>query len=368
MPEITIKKTSLHPEHTVLFYYMMDGDTVLSEGKFQYINTRFGENNIKTMTAGAVETPVHLRRGGNVRKIFDKAYSDAAESGVISAVLHPFSFAYYQKFGYGKVSDHLIVRCPVRMIDFVDRCNDLSPYIGAQEQLEDLLTVYNQFTKGRHLMRQRYDETYWKDKITYIYYENGMPTGYISFTTEKTRVINHYEDGLMTVHEIVYTTPAALCALLGFIRMYEGELDDVEFSHLEVCPEIELKLKHDTHTSYRRLPDLMARIINPEGLFKAQQYPKEEGAFSVRITDDFLTGTGSFKVDYCGSECVVKNLSDTAEVDLTLSMSAFSRLVYGYDGVSAKEAQYMNGVSINRNADDFFRAFPSRPIGAFEHF
>ena len=368
MAEITIEKNILHPDHTSLLYQAKEGDTVLSKGRFQYIQTRFGDANIKTMTAGGLETPVHYRRGGNVRKIFEKAHFHAAEDGVISAILHPFSFAYYQMFGYGKVADHLIVRCPIRMIDFVDRCNDLVPYTGTPEQLKDLLTIYNQFTKGRSLMRQRYDETYFKNNITYIYYEDGTPTGYIMFSTEKTFHINHHENGLMTVYETAYTTPEALRAILGFIRMFEGELDDVEFAHLEVCPEIQLLLKHDTHTSYRRLPDMMARIINPKGLFLAQQYPKQEGAFSIRIVDELSIGTGSFQVDYGNGEGVVKELSDTTDVDLTLSMPAFSRLVYGYDGIGAKEAQYMKDVSINGNADDFFRAFPKRPVGAFEHF
>jgi len=369
MAEITVEKNILHPDHTSLLYQAKEGDVEQSKGRFFYVNTWFGKDLIKTMTAGGVATPPQYRRGGNVRKIFEKAHQTAAEDGVVSAILHPFSFAYYENFGYGKVADHLIARCPIRLMDFVERCNDLVLYTGSPEQLEDLLTIYNEFIKGRTLMRQRYNETFWKKETTYIYYEDGKPTGYIMFSTEKTLRINHYEDGLMTVHETVYNTPKALRAILGFIRMYEGELDDVEFAHLEVCPEVQLLLRHHTHTSFRLLPDMMARILNTEAILNVAEYPQQEGTFRICVEDTYPLGKGSFQVDYGKGEAVVKRLADSAEVDLTLSMSAFSRFVYGYDGIGVKEAKFMDGVSVDgKNADDFFRAFPKRFVGAFEHF
>ena len=250
----------------------------------------------------------------------------------------------------------------------VDRCCELVPYDGTPEQLQDLLTVYNRFTEGRTLMWQRYNDTCFQNKTVYIYYENGAPTGYISFSTEETFCINHYTNGLMTVHETAYITPKALRSILGFVRMFEGELENEEFTHLESCPEIELLIKHDTYTAYQRVLDIMARVIHTEAFLKALQYPAQEGSFRLRVEDALPSGRGSFQVDYGKGDAVVTRLDDSAATDITLDMPAFSRLVYGYDGVSAKEAAYMNGVSISGNADDFFRAFPKQHAGAFEHF
>ena len=99
MATISVERENLHPDHTDFSYKALDGDTVMSKGNFQYINTRFGQSFIKTMTAGGIETPVHFRRHGNVRKIFQKALESAAQDDVLVSLLHPFSFSYYQMFG-----------------------------------------------------------------------------------------------------------------------------------------------------------------------------------------------------------------------------------------------------------------------------
>ena len=340
----------------------------LTSGKMHLINTAWGDGFVKTLAFSGVATPLHLRRHGYVRELFQEALDWGIAQGAIVSVLHPFSFSYYQKFGYGKVSDHLIVRTPIRMLDFVPRCCNLVKMDSTDEGWQEVYKVHNKFCQNRTLMMLRDDPIFYGKRTVYLYYENGEPTGYIAYSTEKTLHINHYEDGVMYVNEIAYLTPQALNALLGFIRMFEGELDDVEFANLTMCPEIDLLLRHNTHTRYRLLPDLMVRVLDTEKLFLSHKYPKQPGSFRIHVTDPLPTAGGSFCVEYGNDKVNVTRLQEDAQVDLTVDASTFARLVYGYDTLTPQQAAYMPGLSITGNADDFFRAFPKQNAGMFAHF
>lgn len=346
-----------------------EGEERYSVGTFRFRNTSFDGGFIKTMTAGAVATPVHLRRGGNVRKIFEFAHAMACEHDVAAAILHPFSFAYYNKFGYEKVADHLIVSAPIRYIDFVPRRCSLVPC--TEENIGDLISVYEEFTRGRNLLFERkMPEQFgkYKDSLTYVYYNGKKAEGYIIFNTEKVLHTNHYEEGKMSVREMVYTTPAALSELFSFIRMYEGELEDVEFLNLAMTPEIDLSLRNYTHTKYTLLPDIAAKVINTKLLLGSLALPSTEGALSVKIPEGDVGVRGTYLLEWGGGQSHVKQLSDIADADATVSAKALARLAYGYDVISRTSLPYLSDVEVNKNEYGFIAAFPKKACGVFEHF
>ena len=367
MADIVITERFDYEHYSSLRVAAVEADgTVLSKGNFKYVTSNFGKGSVKTMIAGGIGTPVHYRRGGNVRKMFETMHDEAVKEGAAVALLHPFSFSYYRKFGYEKVSDHVIVKFPTRMIDFVPRACNLVPY--DEGKLRDLIDVYNKFSVGRQLMMRRFNDRYYKDsnKQTYIYYENGEPMGYIIYSAKKEFVVNHAANGCITVHEMCYTSLDALRALFSFLRMFEGEFDDVILENVAMCPEVELLLRHYTHTSYTVVPDVMAKTLDTEKMLLAADYPNKEGEFTVKVEDTMPSVTGIFKVSYGGGDRKVERTDKTP--DLILEAPAFTRLIYGYDGVSAEMAKYMDGVEICGNADDFFLAFPKKPCGVLEHF
>ena len=366
MADIVITERFEYDDYTSLRVAAIEDETVMSKGVFKYLDSMFGKGYIKTMIAGGIGTPVHYRRGGNVRKMFDTMHGEAVKEGAAVALLHPFSFGYYAKFGYEKVSDHVIVKFPTRMIDFVPRSCDLVPY--DESRLNDIIAVYNKFAQGRNLLMRRFNDKYYKDpnKQIYVYYEKGTPSAYIEYSAKNEFIVNHMGNGVVTVHEMCYTSPEGLRALFSFLRMFEGQYDDIELANVSVCPEVELLLRHYTHTSYTLVPDVMAKTLNTEMMLMAADYPNKEGGFTVKVEDAMESVVGTFKVSYGGGDCRVERV-DSAP-DLTLAAPAFTRLIYGYDGASAATAAYMNGVEINGNADGFFAAFTKKPCGVYEHF
>ncbi len=368
MTKIEILSHDIGKEKSVLRVGATEDGKVKSSGGFTFTETSFADTTVKTMLPGGIETPVENRRNGNVRKMFDYMHYYAANEGVAVSLLHPFSFTYYEQFGYKKVADHLILRFPTRMIDFVPRRCSFVPY--DETRLSDVLEIYRAFSKGRNLLPERFDDSHYtrEGRQTYVYYDNGSPTAYVTFTQTKTLYINNYINTLLTVNEMAYKSAKGLREIFSFLRMFEGEFDETELRDCSLCSEVDLVLKHYVHTDYKRLPDLAARVINTERLLDANTYPEKEGEFTVRITDAMPTVAGVYNVCYGGKDHRIQRLGDSADAQLTLSATAFVRIIYGYDPVDAKNAEYIEGVEIHSPCDDFFRAFPKRPCGAFEHF
>lgn len=341
----------------------------LSTGGFGFRESRYCGKYLRTLTAGGIATPVHNRRGGNVRKMFNTVFEMAPENGWAVSMLHPFSFSYYRMFGYEKIADHRILRFPTRLLSFVPRRCKLVRYDN-DEQLADILAIYDEFASKRNIMFRRTNGSMYKKKDkTYIYYdENGKPASYIVYKTYNEYVINHMANSLLTVEEMVFTTPESLRELFSFLYMFEGEMDEIEIANCAMSPEVDLILRHYDQTTYTLVPDIMARILDVKAVLEANEYPEQEGKFTVKVEDTLDFTKGVYQVTYGAGEGVVKKLADNADCDLVAQMPAFTQLVYGYDEYNSFNARFMEGVMLNNDAKDFFRAFPNRPAGLFEHF
>ncbi len=327
--------------------------------------TRFAGNNITTLAVGGVGTAPEYRRNGCVRAMFEDFLPRARENGWVVSILHPFSFSYYRKFGYEKVSDHVLLSFPITALDFLPRDPGLVPY--TDDCAADLIDLYDRCTKNRNLTFQRPGANAFGHR-KYLYYENGKAEGYIALELQNHYEINRMVSDNLHIYEMGYTSPRALRALLSFCRMFEGELDTVLIHDVGMLPEVDLLLKHYTHTAYRTVPDIMARVLDTKAILEANTYPAKKGHFTVRVEDKYDSVRGVYRVAYENGTGEVEQLSDEADFDLSAPVAPFTRMVYGYDAYNAYLASFMDGVRVNNDAVDFFRAFPKRMNGLFEHF
>ncbi len=361
-------------EHVRSVYYQIcrDDGTEMTHATINTVQTRFAGSWIPTMTVCGVGTRPQFRRQGTVRELLEKLLFSARENGWYVSLLHPFSFSYYRKFGYERVSDTVIADMPITALDFLPRYPDLVQLEEA-DRPEDLIKVYAAFNKNRNLSFDRYavDQFKKNKSYTYLYYNKaGECTGYII-----TQIENHY-DGInrmisdnLHVHEMAYLDKDALMHLLSFLRMFEGELKTVRFHDLGPIPEVDLCLKHFMDTRYDIHPDIMARILDTEAMLHVNAYPTERGVFTLRVEDNLPDVAGTFRVEYENGKCEVERLDSMyARVDLTVGPTALAKFMYGTNAFNADSASYLDGVTMETDAADFFRAFPKRTNGLFEHF
>ena len=143
----------------------------------------------------------------------------------------------------------------------------------------------------------------------------------------------------------------------------------IRFHDIGLTPEVDLCLKHFMDTRYDIHPDIMARILDTEAMLRANAYPAARGVFTLRVEDDLPDAAGVFRVEYENGACSVERLdADTAKADLTVGPTALAKLLYGTDAFCAETASYLDGVRMENAAEDFFRAFPKRINGLYEHF
>ena len=336
--------------------------------------TRFADGWVDSLMLGGVGTDPEYRRRGHVRRIIERAFSQAKARGWAVSILHPFSFSYYRKFGYERVADHLVLDFPLRALDFLPRCDAVEP-VRDESAARAAMDVMNAFSRGRGLMPRRVETRFYpldgalESGRTYLHRgPDGAPDGYVTLKLDKTFRVNTFVESVLTVRELCFLSPEALRALLGFLRMFDGEAEAVHVDNCAMAPELDVTLRHYMHTTYRVLPDLMARVLDVEALLRANAYPDAPGAFTLRVEDPYGVASGAWSVRYGGGRADIEVLPAGAPCGLTMDVTPLAPLLYGAWDMDAHRLRYVEGVRAESSAEDFLRAFPVRPRGIFEHF
>ena len=373
----TVTATSHGNFHTLFSANTPEGIS-MSRGSLVFREAHFAGRPLLCGTVGGVGTDPEYRRGGLVREIFSEMAKECARREIPLTILHPFSFAYYRSFGFERVGDHRVLEFPITALNFAPRYPDLIPCRGP-ERREDLSRVYNAFAAdGRHLMFRRFPESFPTGSETrkfYISYdEAGNPDGYLALEIENYFSVNRMVSVNLHVHELIALTAEALLKFFGFLRMFEGEMETVKLHNVAMIPEVELRLRHYMHTRITVLPDLMARINDVKAFFEAVPYPAEAGCFTFKTEEPPKSPwsgertNGVWQVRFENGVGTVTRLSDDADYDFFADIPALTQLAFGYDSYGYDTARFTEHTAWNNPAPDFFRAFPRRPGGIFDHF
>ena len=359
-------------------YSCVQNGNRLSSGRFRNFKLHLNGAVIDGLAALGIGTEPENRRLGLVRKILAASGVIANERNIPISILHPFSFAYYRKFGYERVSDTRILEFPMTALNFVDRysdfvrCTDRS-FIPALDE------VYNRFATKRNLAFPRngnfdYGISDEKKKVYISYDENGTPDAYVTLSVENYFYVNKMVSVNLNVYEFAFTSPAALDKIFGFMRMFEGQLETVKIHECALAPEVERRLRHYHHTKITVIPDIMARINDVQAVLTAVEYPMGKGEFTVKVYEPEGSSypkektTGIWNVKYENKKATVTKLPDESDYDLCADIPAFTQMVFGYECSGIETARYIANTEFKNECEDFFHAFPNRPAGVFEHF
>lgn len=370
---------TFHFEDGALRFAALDGERKVSWGGACFEQAHLNGALLPVARVGGIGTEPEYRRKGLVRQFFAGVWEHLDKENIPLSFLHPFSFSYYRKLGYERVADHRILEFPMKALDFVPRYAEVVR-CKAPQHAEELAQVYNRFAEKRNIMFRRTPETAYMSagnpaaEVYLLCGEDGAAEGYVVLDREQYYSVNKMVSVNLNIRELCFTSPEALLKLLGFLRMYEGQMDSIKVHNCAMSPELEAALRHYTHTKITVMPDIMARVHDVEAVLKAVKYPELPGCFTVRVREPAGTGHNPAKTDGCwqvayGKGSVsVERLDNDAPCDLDCDICAFTRLIFGFDSVGVETARYLPGTKIYTSCEDFFRAFPNRPGGVFEHF
>ena len=346
--------------------YLDDGETLTATIFTPEFDSYYCGKVFKSVGIGGVASVPEYRRMGAVRAIFDEIFRMAPERGWATSFLYPFSFNYYRQFGYECVMKRMTIKVPASAMAKFPRNTSAKMYIrGGAVTENDLLSVYNAYAENYDCMFRRsglraYSEKpHQSQRLTYVWYDGETP---VSLATIRCK------DGVMTVSELCYTSPEALRGILGFLRMFEGQVQEFKFTELPPESELDLLFGEFVDVEYSMHSNAMGRVLLPQTLLENSIYPEEFGHFRVQIDDPLAFNRGVYAVEYVRGEAQVIRMPFDSAYDLSLNVPALSRILLGGERFDARRASYMDGVKICGNADDFFRVFGRRANNLLEKF
>ena len=318
--------------------------------------TNYCGNLLNTIVVSGVCSRPEHRRIGSVREIMKKIGETALENDWTIGFLHPFSIEYYEKFGYANLNRMFAIRVPFENLRHIPRNTDAVLYTG--EQFEDLKELHTKCALRENLMTLREEKKYFCDTplesadYTYMRYDtDGKADGYVRFTVERPNELN--------VEELFALSPEAVYGIIGFLRNYDGIVKDLFVRMQYQGSGFACIADRIDGVTYEFNGSTAARIYNLKKLLENNSYPKEYGKFRILSIDEFEQNNGIFEVEYQDGKAVVTHKAE-GDYDIALTAPAAARLMLAGEGHTAKTAIYIDGVEINGNADDFFRAFPYR--------
>lgn len=229
--------------------------------------------------AGVATWPEHRRRG-MVAKLLRHSLNVMKEQGSLVSMLAPFSFAFYNRFGW--------VYCIDRKQYILDRADwpKFQASKGAIERtdhFQEIASVYETYAARFSGTLQR-SEDWWqtrikkgKQGIRALYRdENGVAQGYMIYQVKQSEMI---------VHEMVYLTVEAYQGLWNFIANHDSMANQVKI----IVPTNDGLpfLLPNPRIKQEIFPYFMARIVDVEPFLRQYSFISQtsEAELNVCVTD-----------------------------------------------------------------------------------
>ncbi|MFW9779949.1 MAG: enhanced intracellular survival protein Eis [Candidatus Heimdallarchaeota archaeon] len=289
---------------------------------------------VKMAGITAVACRPEYRRKSYMTRLFRDTFTRLNQQGFLVSVLYPFTFAFYEKLGYGQ-ADAIIAHTikpteilkrptPNRIIteDFdpsFQRCQPL--YRQLSEKKEGLVE------RPHYVWEKLYGWNWTNGGFQFICQDlEGNDLGYIITRFERKSPNNPFS--FLEVREIVYFDPETKQALLNFLADHDSQRD-----YIKIAPFDQNYLPFLTTPRMKEnliIANSMIRIMNIKNLIPLLKYPEE---VSTNITLDlkdphcsWQNKTLTIQVEN-GRGIITSHLSDES---LSLGVKELSQVVIGF--------------------------------------
>lgn len=323
------------------------------------------------------------RGAGNVRAMFGEVLRSFRARGDVFALLIPFSFAFYRKFGFEVCARNLRQRVAIEQLAPF-RCACAVQQVTSAEDVPALKSLYDAYALTVNLMPRRgeadwamqgggeFQPSDWPDgdkrRYTYLFGDGqpgsgvvDVPRGYLKFYF-KTGSVGPFI-GTLCVEDLVYDSTATLRNILGFMYGLRAKLVDVVIE-CEQGLDLALLVPEASEVQTTVEGHFMARTLDVERVLGAMRYPNELGFFSVWVEDDFLPeNTGRYNVTFdrgCCHQVVHATDVDPASADLVVDVRTFTQLAVGL--IDLRAAELRESTAVNANRGTLERIFVRKPV------
>lgn len=311
------------------------------------------------------------RGGGNVRALMGAVLEDFRDRGDVFAVLIPFSFSFYRKFGFELAARTTRYRIPIEQLADLP-CDYVVTKVETEQDVAPVRALHEDVARS-HDMCLVYEEADWRwrgngmfgepdfihpDRQTYTYVLWDKETPVASVTFSFTHAPDNPFFGKAEVSDLTWRDPGALKGTLEFLYRLRAKVGSVR---LELPCELDVAavLPEPDKIQCSLGGHVMARVLNVPEALRAMPHPKGPGSYVLAVHDALIPqNDGAWQVTFGDGEVRVSKAPD-ASPDLELSEAALAQLVSGVTGLAT--SQLRTDVQVHKGTQTLARVFTRRP-------
>jgi len=335
---------------------------------------RFDGHSVKMSGIGGVGTLPEARKGGHIRRIFERLLPEAYEKGVVFSNLTPFSHDFYRKFGYE-------VTCTRNDLTIsTGDLTEIKPYgeyvhILPGDDTSLLAEVHSAYISN---INHGIHRDYWPENRAWKRFtrEDPFTTGHFLYLwkdeTGKAKSYIKYQDVIedgdhnMSVTELAFVDKKGLYGALGitgglsaqyenFKWLMPAYIDAYDFIGDSWSVEQEIK------------PREMTRVVNVKAALELMRRPCCEGEYVIEVEDENISANnGKYLVEFSARETKVSASSRNA--DIKCDIQTLSQLVTGYRTLENALYSRQEGLEVCGNIETLKSVFTQRPQHVTEYF
>ncbi|KKD53441.1 MULTISPECIES: GNAT family N-acetyltransferase [Paenibacillus] len=283
--------------------------------------------------AGVATWP-EKRRGGMVSRLLTHALEEMKTAGQSLSFLHPFSFAFYRKFGWETYTEYKKYVIPIDK--FPAKLKTEGIVKRDIKNISELDQVYQSYASRYNGTLVR-DKAWWQERIlnenyrTVVYYTDaGDPQGYALYKIE---------DKQLNCDELVYENETARRALWTYFANHDSMITQGKFIYVPADDNLPFLLD-DPRIQQETVPYFMGRIVDAVAFVERYPFEQigEETSLTLHLTDRYAPwneGVWRLTITTEGQGHLARvdksNLSENDTVaDLELGIQSLTTLMLGY--------------------------------------
>lgn len=275
----------------------------------------------------SVATWPEYRRQGMVKHLLKHALTYMKNQGMTISFLHPFSFAFYRKFGFELAFANKTYTIPIEYFKNVERGHGYVRRIN--NDLTPLQAIYHAYAK-RFTGPIVRDDQWWRQRvlnkqghIAVAYHMGGEAEGYLIYDVKNKQ---------MTIQEIAYRSLNGLQLLMTFISHHDSMAENVQ---LTVPESDQLSFILDEPTIKQQLiPYFMARVVDVHAFLQVYPFKQQQmKPLALHVTDDFFpynSGTYILHFQRGSIDITFARKKQTVYSSICLNIQALTTIFLGY--------------------------------------
>jgi len=335
---------------------------------------RFDGHSVKMSGIGGVGTLPEARKGGHIRRIFEKLLPQSYEKGVIFSNLTPFSHDFYRKFGYeiacarnklcistGDLSEikskgefvHILPGDDTTLLAEVHSAYIANINHGIHRDYWPENRAWKRFTKDDPCASGTYIYL-WKD-------ETGKARSYIKYQDELAD-----GDHNMAVIELAFIDKKGLYGALSIVGGLSAQFENFKWLMPTFIDPFDFT--GDAWSVEQEIrPRDMTRVVNVKAALELMRRPCGEGKYIIEVKDENITANnGKYLVEFAPEGLKIDQTSKDA--DIKCDIRVLSQLVTGYRTLENALYSRQEGLEVSGNLETLNRVFTQRPQHVTEYF